>query len=404
MNSNGKSRKSKISNKLTKLKTTNDHLSFSTKDGTVLFAKARNNNIYLTSISNGNSLNSISTQVNRNKTRLTQGNESLFKIKEEILDLKEKNQKLMNENEYLRQKLNIADKTIEQRYQIQQNAIDNEIINDKRYDNLLSQSQSLLEMFVDIVEIFLFQTKNITRDSARMMHNNDNISFSIDVYEPSVYTEDDRRMSLLEQIQSLISFKVKIFQDQFGINIENMKGRVNDWNKSYLKDKDNTSNSFSFSNISQIKSKSQQNMVSANSLSCSGYNTSSNNVPLSPKFYRDEASDFCKSLNESELNGFNEKEDETMNKHFFTEVPKLLPFNSAFKYIHIKENEQEPKEVLIQFKQNKENKDDKSYINGVKEEQVLHTFNNENDDDNNEEPKDNLWNNSLEISFEKKYT
>lgn len=429
MNSNRKhkSRKSKISSKLIKLKSSNDPLSFLTKEGTVLLSKAKNSNLYLTTVSNSNHLR-ISTshmQLNHNKTQHTQANELVVKMKEEMCDLKEKNLKLMNENEDLKGKLSIAEKTIEERNMDQRNSIANKIMNDKRYDNLLFQSQNILEVVIDIVEILISQSKSINRDSIRVMNNNnnntnshnDNISFSIDVYEASIYNDDDRRICLLEQIQSLIQFKLKIFHDQFGLDIENMKARISEWNRNYIKDKENISNSVSFSNISQIKSKAQQNVVNANSISYSDHNTSSNlNVPLSPKFYGDEASDFCKSLNESEIKGLNEKEeDEQMNKYSFTDDPKSIRFSSPVKCIQLKENDQEPeiiKEVLTQFQQNANDFEHHSISNKggegeEEEEKIIHTFNNDNnsiiDNDKEEHKANNIWNNHIDISFENKF-
>jgi len=121
----------------------------------------------------------------------------------------------------------------------------------KKFGKILS---STLGVLLDIVELYISSKPfNTARDSVMKttLNNNENVSYSIDIYESNYNCEEDRRNILVEQIQSLIISKLRFMQSFSGLLLEKEIFKVKAWN-ALLLNKDRENNSI-LSNMSNTK-------------------------------------------------------------------------------------------------------------------------------------------------------
>jgi hypothetical protein len=269
-------------------------------------------NSYLSStLSNLNSYSHSHKQVMKTQNELLELQLTNSRLQNELIICNEKNKTLNNiinikstEIDILNRKYTSLLEEMKQENLILKQKITNEINNNKYF--MLSQALfSLLNICIDICDIF-FQRK----------FNNYNINyFSLNACD-SFQCNDDNKVVFIEQIQSLLLKKIKLYKEQFDINIEqiqidkikswnlnmiisqvspiNYKSNINSQQKKFIGCNDDI-------NISKIYVSSYDNSNDFD-LSVSGQFYNQNNVSvISPKFNYD---DVEKKIKKNNVNGF----------------------------------------------------------------------------------------------------
>ena len=99
----------------------------------------------------------------------------------------------------------------------------------------------------------------------------------MDVYEQTVYTDEEKKSLLLEQIQQILIFKINFMNKLYKLNLEKLCDKIKQWNFTVIKDKD-----ASFSSFSAISNNKKRN--SNISMSNSDLALGIISPPRSPKF------------------------------------------------------------------------------------------------------------------------
>lgn len=99
----------------------------------------------------------------------------------------------------------------------------------KEFEKILT---STLGVLLEVLELYISSRPlNTARDSVLKTNpNNENASYSIDIYENSYNCEEERRFILIDQIQSLIISKLRFMQNYSGFNLEKEIIKVKCWN------------------------------------------------------------------------------------------------------------------------------------------------------------------------------
>lgn len=167
---------------------------------------------------------------------------------------------------------------------------------------------SSLNILLDILELFILQKPSYTTRDSVLRTNTENISYSIDIYD-SYNNDDDRRVTLVEQIQSIVLTKLKFLSAALNLNLEKEISKVKNWNN-YINSNNNISN-LSLSNISQVRHSIKKETKDAiSNTSCKilkmklsnkflADQNSSNIFQNSPKFFRNLSFDSLKDNTDS---------------------------------------------------------------------------------------------------------
>ena len=90
-------------------------------------------------------------------------------------------------------------------------------------------------------------------------------NISMDVYEPSVYNDEDRKALLFEQIQQILIFKINFINKIYHLGLEKQCERIKNWNLNAIntiKDNNKDSSFLSFSAFSNNKKRSPNVSIS----------------------------------------------------------------------------------------------------------------------------------------------
>ena len=199
---------------------------------------------------NGISINA-STLINNNNYIRT-----INKLQEELNTFKRKSKKL--EDEIVQLKLKLREIT-EKNEKIKKNKEEEEK-NSEYQQNYSSQKiiqlkkiiSSTYYVLVEIIELILNQKYKHNELNIKQMEN-----ISIDLYEQSVYTEEEKKSLMLEQIQQILIFKMNFINKIYNLNLEKLCEKIKQWNFNTNKEKDASFSSFSaFSNNNNNKKRS----------------------------------------------------------------------------------------------------------------------------------------------------
>jgi len=176
----------------------------------------------------------------------------------------------------------------------EKNSEDNENISSQKLNKLKKALSSTYSILIEIIELILNQKYRDTTLTARQMEN-----ISMDVYEQTVYTNEEKKSLLLEQIQQILIFKINYINKLYKLNLEKLCEKIKQWNFTSNKDKDTSFSSFSaFSN----KQKRNSNISISNSDLALGIIS----PPRSPKFpgRKDSNSVISNIMDESTIKDF----------------------------------------------------------------------------------------------------
>ena len=195
---------------------------------------------------NSNQINNISQ--NNAKT--------IQKLQEELNIYKNKSQKLEEEVIKLNFKIKeISEKNEKNNKEEEKNSEeDNNSFSSHKKNTLKKALSSAYDILIEIVELILNQKTYKEKDNNLTPKQSENIS--MDIYEPSVYNDEERRALLFEQIQQIIIFKINFVNKMYHLGLEKQCERVKNWNLNNTKDTNKDLSFLSFSAFSNNKKRS----------------------------------------------------------------------------------------------------------------------------------------------------
>lgn len=267
-------------------------------------------------LNNLNSINSTGTSFKSDN----------FKLNEELLEFKLNNSKLKNEINILNEKIKTFKQVVNMKSQ------ENDLIRSK-YSEMIEEYKieieklkkvgsehrtmcdivnkqntslkSTLGIMIDLMEIFIaprFSNTNNTNINTltRQSMNVENISasYSIDIYD-SYHNDEERRCTMIEQIQGLLVSKLNVMKKNLGLNLDKEIERIKNWNikATYI-----YNNEVSISNLKISKqNESSESLRKMNSNDFFDLSTSNHLLGQSPKFNSVELSNEKKIENKKEI-------------------------------------------------------------------------------------------------------
>ena len=194
-----------------------------------------------------------------NKSENANNTKNIQKLQEELNMYKTKSQKL--EEEIIRLNFKIKEITeknenMKLKKEEEKNSEDssNSFSNKKTTNSLKKAIISAYEILIELVELILNQKNYKIKDKDTKAEN-----ISMDIYESSVYNDEERKTLLFEQIQQILIFKINFINKRYNLGLEKQCERIKNWNINSINiTKDNIKDiSFSsFSAFSNIKKRS----------------------------------------------------------------------------------------------------------------------------------------------------
>ena len=244
--------KKKINTKSKKQYHKNNQLSQNIKKNIkILDYEPKNNNNII--INNNNSINNanaktiqkLQEELNIYKTKSQNLEEEIIKLNFKIKEISEKNE-ISKKNE--------EEKNSEE---------DNNSFSSQKKNPLKKAISSAYDILIELVELILNQ--KIYKDKDNNLTPKQSQNISMDVYEPSVYNDEDRKALLFEQIQQILIFKINFINKIYHLGLEKQCERIKNWNLNAIntiKDNNKDSSFLSFSAFSNNKKRSPNVSIS----------------------------------------------------------------------------------------------------------------------------------------------
>ena len=201
-----------------------------------------NNNIIINSKSdnsnNAKTIQKLQEELNMYKTKSQKLEEEIIKLNFKIKEITEKNENMKLKKE---EEKNSEDSN-------------NSFSNKKATNSLKKAITSAYEILIELIELILNQKNYKIKDKDAKAEN-----ISMDIYESSVYNDEERKTLLFEQIQQILIFKINFINKRYNLGLEKQCERIKNWNINSINiTKDNIKDiSFSsFSAFSNIKKRS----------------------------------------------------------------------------------------------------------------------------------------------------
>ena len=206
-----------------------------------------NNNINSLSIqNNAKTIQKLQEEVNNYKTKSEKLEEEIIKLNNKIKEISEKNEKIIKKNE--------EEKNSEE---------DNSSFSSQKKNPLKKAVSSAYDILIELVELILNQ--KIYKDKENNLTPKQSQNISMDVYEPSVYNDEERKSLLFEQIQQILIFKINFINKIYHLGLEKQCERIKNWNLNAInttKDNNKDSSFLSFSAFSNNKKRSPNVSIS----------------------------------------------------------------------------------------------------------------------------------------------
>ena len=192
-----------------------------------------NNNININSKSensnNAKTIQKLQDELNIYKTKSQ-------KLEEEIIRLNFKIKEITEKNESMKQKKE-EEKNSED--------ISNSFSNKKPTNPLKKAISSAYEILIELIEFILNQKNYKIKDKETKPEN-----ISMDMYESSIYNDEERKTLLFEQIQQILIFKINFINKKFNLGLENQCDRIKNWNLNTINTIKDNNKDISFSSFS----------------------------------------------------------------------------------------------------------------------------------------------------------
>ena len=202
-------------------------------------------------------------QKNENNINLISNNQNNLKnyqkLQEELNMYKNKVQKLEEENIKLNFKIKeISERNAKKNEEEKNSEEDNSSFSSQKKNPLKKAISSAYDILIELVELILnqksYKDKDKDKDNNLTPKQIENIS--MDIYEPSVYNDEERRSLLFEQIQQILIFKINYINKMHHLGLEKQIDRIKNWNLNATKDNNKDFSFLSFSALSNNKKRS----------------------------------------------------------------------------------------------------------------------------------------------------
>ncbi len=198
-----------------------------------------NNNYIINNQNNSKNIHKLQEELNIYKNKSQKLEEEIIKLNFKIKEMSERNAK-KNEEE----------KNSEE---------DNSSFSSQKKNPLKKAISSAYDILIEIVELLLNQKNYKDKDKENNLTPKQIENISMDIYEPSVYNDDERRALLFEQIQQILIFKINYVNKMYHLGLEKQCERIKNWNINAMnttKDNNKDISFLSFSAFSNNKKRS----------------------------------------------------------------------------------------------------------------------------------------------------
>ena len=203
--------------------------------------------------------NNINININ-NKSENANNAKTIHKLQEELNIYKTKSQKL--EEEII--KLNFKIKEITEKNENmklkkeeEKNSEDssNSFSNKKNKNSLKKAISSAYEILIELIELILNQKNYSIKDKDAKAQN-----ISMDMYESSVYNDEERKTLLFEQIQQILIFKINFINKRFNLGLEKQCEHIKNWNINAINTTKDNNKDISFSSFSAFSNNKKRSL------------------------------------------------------------------------------------------------------------------------------------------------
>ena len=230
--------------------------------------------------------NNINTNINSTILSHNNNAKTIQKLQDELNIYKVKSEKL--EEEIMKLNLKIKEMTeksekIAKKNEEEKNSEDDSSFSSQKKNPLKKAISSAYDILLELVELILNQKTYKDKDKENNSTQKQIENISMDIYEPSVYTDEERKSLLFEQIQQILIFKINFINKIYHLGLEKQCERIKNWNLNSMntpKDNNKDISFLSFSAFSNNKKRSH-NVSMSNSDIALGIGIT---PPHSPKF------------------------------------------------------------------------------------------------------------------------
>ena len=230
--------------------------------------------------------NNINTNINSTILNHNNNAKTIQKLQDELNVYKVKSEKL--EEEIMKLNLKIKEMTeknekIAKKNEEEKNSEEDSSFSSQKKNPLKKAISSAYDILIELVELILNQKTYKDKDKENNSTQKQIENISMDIYEPSVYNDEERKSLLFEQIQQILIFKINFINKIYHLGLEKQCERIKNWNLNSMnttKDNNKDISFLSFSAFSNNKKRSH-NVSMSNSDIALGIGIT---PPHSPKF------------------------------------------------------------------------------------------------------------------------
>ena len=204
-----------------------------------------NNNININTKSdnsnNAKTIHKLQEELNIYKTKSQKLEEEIIKLNFKIKEITEKNEnmKLKKEEEKNSEEDNSS----------------NSFSNKQKTNPLKKAISSAYETLIELIELILNQKNYKIKDKETKVEN-----ISMDIYESSVYNDEERKALLFEQIQQILIFKINFINKKYNLGLEKQCDRIKNWNINSINITKDNNKDFSFSSFSTFSNNKKRSL------------------------------------------------------------------------------------------------------------------------------------------------
>ena len=190
-------------------------------------------------INNNNSVKTIQKleeDLNSYKNKCQKLEEEIIKLNFKIKEISEKNEKFAKKNE-------------EEKNSEEDNSSS---FSSQKKSPLKKAIISAYDILIELVELILNQKTYKDKDKENNLTPKQNQNISMDIYEPSVYNDEERKSLLFEHIQQILIFKINFVNKMYHLGLEKQCERVKSWNINAINTTKDNNKDFSFLSFSAI--------------------------------------------------------------------------------------------------------------------------------------------------------
>ena len=187
-----------------------------------------NNNNYMKTIQK------LEEDLNAYKNKCQKFEEEIIKLNFKIKEISEKNEKITKKNE-------------EEKNSEEDNSSS---FSSQKKSPLKKAIISAYDILIEIVELILNQKTYKDKDKENNLTPKQNENISMDIYEPSVYNDEERKSLLFEHIQQILIFKINFVNKMYHLGLEKQCERVKNWNINAMNTTKDNNKDFSFLSFS----------------------------------------------------------------------------------------------------------------------------------------------------------